>query len=181
MGYSQRVSGNSPLNEVTEVPLTPAEIIHRQFRRRLLGYSVKDVKAFVQQVSETVAQLMEENQSLKEERERLLERLQVYQAIEQQLQNALIVAEKTAEDIKRQAQREAELIIAQARQEAEQIRADARSQYQAELEKIKRLRQLQARLVAEMRHLLLSYLELLEKAEVKFGGEDTKLDEEPLD
>jgi cell division initiation protein len=169
------------LNEVTEVPLTPAEIIHWQFRRRLLGYSVKDVKAFVQQVSETVAQLMEENQSLKEERERLLERLQVYQAIEQQLQNALIVAEKTADDIKRQAQREAELIIAQARQEAEQIRADARSQYQAELEKIKRLRQLQARLVAEMRHLLLSYLELLEKAEVKFGGEDTKLDEEPLD
>ncbi|MDT7893875.1 MAG: DivIVA domain-containing protein, partial [Armatimonadota bacterium] len=92
------------------MPLTPAEIVHWQFRRRLLGYSVKDVKAFVQQVSETVAQLMEENQSLKEERERLLERLQVYQAIEQQLQNALIVAEKTADDIKRQAQREAELI-----------------------------------------------------------------------
>ena len=181
MGYSQRVSGNSPLNEVTEVPLTPAEIIHWQFRRRLLGYSVKDVKAFVQQVSETVAQLMEENQSLKEERERLLERLQVYQAIEQQLQNALIVAEKTADDIKRQAQREAELIIAQARQEAEQIKADARSQYQAELEKVERLRQLQARLIAKLRHLLLSYLELLEKAEVKVCGEEAKLDEEPLD
>ncbi len=163
------------------MPLTPAEIIHWQFRRRLLGYSVKDVKAFVQQVSETVAQLMEENQSLKEERERLLERLQVYQAIEQQLQNALIVAEKTANDIKRQAQKEAELIIAQARQEAEQIRADARSQYQAELEKVERLRQLQARLVAEMRHLLLSYLELLEKEEAKVGEEDTKLDGEPLD
>lgn len=113
MGFSQRVSGNSPLNGVTKVPLTPAEIIHWQFRRRLFGYSVKDVKAFVQQVSETVAQLMEENQALKEERERLLERLQVYQAIEQQLQNALVVAEKTADDIKRQAQREAELIIAQ--------------------------------------------------------------------
>ncbi len=163
------------------MPLTPAEIIHWQFRRRLLGYSVKDVKAFVQQVSETVAQLMEENQSLKEERERLLERLQVYQAIEQQLQNALIVAEKTANDIKRQAQKEAELIIAQARQEAEQIRADARSQYQAELEKVERLRQLQARLVAEMRHLLLSYLELLEKEEAKVGEDDTKLDGEPLD
>lgn len=181
MGYSQRVSGNSPLNEVTEVPLTPAEIIHWQFKRRLLGYSVKDVKAFVQQVSETVAQLMEENQSLKEERERLLERLQVYQAIEQQLQNALVVAEKTAEDIKRQAQREAELIITQAKQEAEQIRVDAQNQYQAELEKIERLRQLQMRLITELRHLLLSYLELLEKAETKVRGEKTKLDEEPLD
>ena len=181
MGFSQRVSGNSPLNGVTEVPLTPAEIIHWQFKRRLFGYSVKDVKAFVQQVSETVAQLLEENQALKEERERLLERLQVYQAIEQQLQNALIVAEKTAEDIKRQAQREAELTVAQARQEAEQIRADALSQYQAELEKIERLRQLRARLIAEMRHLLLSYLELLEKAETKVVVEDTELDEEPLD
>jgi hypothetical protein len=49
------------------------------------------------------------------------------------------------------------------------------------LEKIKRLRQLQARLVAEMRHLLLSYLELLEKAEAKVGGEDARLDEEPSD
>jgi len=181
VGYSPRVSGNSPLNEVTEVPLTPAEIIHWQFKRRLLGYSVKDVKAFVQQVSETVAQLMEENQSLKEERERLLERLQVYQAIEQQLQNALVVAEKTAEDIKRQAQREAELIIAQAKQEAEQIRVDAQNQYQAELEKIERLRQLQMKLITELRHLLLSYLELLEKAEAKVKGEKTKLDEEPLD
>ena len=181
MGFSQRVSGNSPLNEVKEVPLTPAEIIHWRFRRCLLGYSVKDVKAFVQQVSETVAQLMEENQALKEERERLLERLQVYQAIEQQLQNALVVAEKTADDIKRQAQREAELIIAQAQREAEQIKADAHSQYQAQLEKIERLRQLQMRLITELRHLLLSYLELLEKAEAKVGGEETKLDEEPMD
>jgi len=88
------------------VPLTPAEIIHWQFRRRLFGYSVKDVKEFVQKVSETVAELMEENKSLKEERERLLERLQVYQSIEQQLQNALVVAEKTADEIKRQAQHE---------------------------------------------------------------------------
>jgi hypothetical protein len=49
------------------------------------------------------------------------------------------------------------------------------------LEKIERLRQLQTRLVAEMRHLLLSYLELLEKAEAKVGGEDEKLGEEPSD
>ncbi len=169
------------MNGVTKVPLTPAEIIHWQFRRRLLGYSVKDVKAFVQQVSETVAKLMEENQALKEERERLLERLQVYQGIEQQLQNALVVAERTAEDIKRQAQREAEIIVAQAQHEAEQIKADARNQYQAELEKVERLRQLQTRLVTELRHLLLSYLELLGKTSAGFIGEEVKLDKEPMD
>ena len=162
------------------MPLTPAEIIHWQFRRRLFGYSVKDVKEFVQKVSETVAELMEENRSLKEEREKLLERLQAYQAIEQQLQNALVVAEKTAEEIKRQAQREAELIIAQARQEAEQTKANARLQVQAAMDEVERIRQLRARLETELRHMLLSYLELLEKGTRAYESV-VKPEDEPLD
>jgi len=152
---------------VTKVPLTPSEIVHWQFRKRLFGFSVKDVKAFVQQVSETVAQLMEENQTLKEERENLFERLRTYQTIEQQLQNALVVAEKTADDVKRQAQREAELIIAQARQEAEQIKADARRQIQAALDEVEQLKNLRDRFVTELRHILLTYLELLEKTQTE--------------
>ncbi len=149
------------------MPLTPSEIVHWQFRKRLFGFSVKDVKAFVQQVSETVAQLMEENQTLKEERENLFERLRTYQTIEQQLQNALVVAEKTADDVKRQAQREAELIIAQARQEAEQIKADARRQIQAALDEVEQLKNLRDRFVTELRHILLTYLELLEKTQTE--------------
>ncbi len=150
---------------MSKVPLTPAEIIHWQFRKRLWGYSPKDVKIFVQQVSETVAQLMEENRTLKEERERLLERLQFYHAIEQQLQNALIVAEKTADDIKRQAQKEAELITAQARQEAEQMKADARRQVQIALDEVERIKQLRDKLATELRHILLAYLEMVEKVQ----------------
>jgi len=162
------------------VPLTPAEIIHWQFRRSLFGYSVKDVKEFVQKVSETVAELMEENRSLKEERERLLERLQTYQAIEQQLQNALIVAEKTADEIKKQAQREAELIIAHAHRESEEMKANAHRQVQAAMEEVERIKNLRTRLETELRHLLLSYLELLER-ETKVYEPEFKPDEEPLD
>lgn len=161
------------------MPLTPAEIVHWKFRRRLFGYSVKDVKEFVQLVSETVAELMGENRSLKEERERLLERLQIYQAIEQQLQNALIIAERTADDIKRQAQREAELIIAQACQEGEQMKANARRQVQIAMEELEQIRQLRARLVTELRHTLLSYLELLEKSDVRVPDEETNPKDAP--
>ncbi|MEZ8220015.1 cell division initiation protein [Candidatus Fervidibacteria bacterium JGI MDM2 JNZ-1-D12] len=162
------------------MPLTPAEIIHWQFRRRLFGYSVKDVKEFVQKVSETVAELMEENKSLKEERERLLERLQVYQSIEQQLQNALVVAEKTADEIKRQAQHEAELIIAQARQEAEEMKENARHQVQVAMNEVEQIKRMRTKLEVELRHMLLSYLELLEKSGTVHGAE-VKSDEEPLD
>ncbi|MCS7185362.1 MAG: DivIVA domain-containing protein [Armatimonadetes bacterium] len=162
------------------MPLTPAEIIHWQFRRRLLGYSVKDVKEFIQRVSETVAELMEENRSLKEERERLLERLQVYQSIEQQLQNALVVAEKTADEVKKQAQKEAELIIAKANRESEEMKANARHQVQVAMNEVEQLRKLRLRLEAELRHLLLSYLDLLEKG-ARVCETEVKLDEEPLD
>ncbi len=143
--------------------LTPAEIIHWQFRRRFFGYAAREVKEFLQRVSETLAQLMEENRTLKEERERLLERLQLYQAIEQQLQNALLVAEKTAEELKQQARREAEFIVAEARREAQQLKEEAQRQVEAMLDEVERLRQLRLRMMTELRHLLLSYLELLEK------------------
>ncbi|MCX7642812.1 MAG: DivIVA domain-containing protein [Armatimonadetes bacterium] len=162
------------------MPLTPAEIVRWQFRRRFFGYSVKDVKEFVQKVSETVAELMEENRLLKEERERLLEKLQVYQAIEQQLQNALVVAEKTADEIKRQAQREAELIIAQAQRESEEMRANARHQVQIAMDEVEQIKRLRMKLEAELRHMLLSYLELLERAG-RVHEVEVKLDEEPLD
>ncbi|MCS7264210.1 MAG: DivIVA domain-containing protein [Armatimonadetes bacterium] len=156
------------------MPLTPSEIIHWQFRKRLFGYSVKDVKSFVQQVSETVAQLMEENRTLKEERERLIERLQSYQAIEQQLQNALIVAEKVADDIKKQAQKEAELTIAKANQEAEQIKSEARRKVQIALDEVKSIRQLRDRLMTELRHILLAHLEMLEKAQTQVKSDETE-------
>ncbi len=151
------------MTEVTTVSLTPAEIIRWRFRRSLFGYSVKEVKGFLQQVSEVVAHLLEENRSLKEERERLLERLQTYQAIEQQLQNALVVAEKAADEVRQQAKQEANLIIAQAEQEAERKRAEAQRQVEKALDEVERLRRLRAQLIAELRHLLLAYLEVLEK------------------
>ncbi len=155
------------MTEVTDLSLTPAEVIRWQFRRALWGYSVREVKAFLVQVSEALGQLLEENRLLKEERERLLERLQTYQAIEQQLQNALVSAQKMSDEIKQQAHREAELILAQAQQEADRWKMDAHRQVEKALEEVERLRQVKMRLLAELRCLLTTYLELLDQAEEK--------------
>lgn len=144
--------------------LTPPEILHRRFRRRLLGYSVREVHEFLHAVSETVRTLLEENRLLREERERLLERLRTYEALEQHLRDALVVAERVAEEVKQAARQDAERIIAQARQDAERLRAEAEREVQRALAEAERVRQLRRRMEAELRHLLQTYLDLLEQS-----------------
>lgn len=145
------------------MPLTPAEIIHRRFKRGLLGYSPKQVNAFLREVSETVRQLMENNMTLRDECERLREQLSTYTTIEQQLRDALVVAEKTADEVKRLAQKEAELIIAQAKQEAERLKTEAQEQVRQAFNEFERLRQERTRMEVQTRQLLQSLLELLNR------------------
>lgn len=144
--------------------LTPPEILRRRFRRRLLGYSVREVQEFLHEVSEAMRALLEENRWLQEERERLTERLQVYESLERQLKDAVLVAERVAEEVKQTARREADLIVAQARHDAARLREEAEQDVRRALSEVERLRHLRHRLEAELRHLLQTYLELLEQA-----------------
>ncbi|MDT7896770.1 MAG: DivIVA domain-containing protein [Armatimonadota bacterium] len=151
--------------------LTPPEILRRRFRRSLFGYSRREVHDFLQEVSETVQTLLEENRTLREERQRLLERLQVYEGLERQLRDALVVAEKVAEEVKENARKEAHLIVAQAHQEAERLKADAQQKAQHAYAEVERLRQVRQRLETELRHLLQAYLETLDRSKPSEGGD----------
>lgn len=145
--------------------LTPPEILRQRFRRALLGYSRHEVHEFLRMVSETVQHLLEENRTLQEERERLLERLHFYEGMERQLRDALIIAERAAEEFKEAARQEAELILAQARQEAERIKDEAKKQVWERFSEVERLQQTRQRMMVELRHLLQTYLEMLERFE----------------
>ncbi|MFN3422525.1 MAG: hypothetical protein ACK40X_12460, partial [Armatimonadota bacterium] len=72
------------------------------------------------------------------------------------------------------------LVIAQAQHESEQMKANARRQVQTVMDEVEQIRQLRTRLVTELRHMLLSYLELLEKSEEVYETE-VKPNEEPMD
>ncbi len=146
------------------MPWTPAEILHQRFRRQLLGYSVKEVEGFRYEVSETVRQLTEDNRTLRDEKERLQEQLQTYMAIEQQLRDALVIAEKTADEVRQLARKEAELIVAEAKREAERLKAEAQQQAKQALDEAERTHQLRLRLETELKQLLHSYLALLNRA-----------------
>lgn len=134
--------------------LTPNDIINKQFRVRMRGYAAEQVDDFLQQVSDCYFRALDENKRLAAQAEELRARLAQYTETEELMRNALVLAERTAEETRQHANQEAELI----RREAEVKLAEERTT-------LEDLRQVRSRVVAELRALLYAHLALLEDQE----------------
>lgn len=101
--------------------LSPFEVERQEFPRRLLGYRRDDVDAFLADVQDTLVGLWQDRTELREQMERLTERLTRYAAQEEQLQKTLSMAQESAEKATEQARREAELEVREANARAREI------------------------------------------------------------
>ncbi len=96
--------------------LTPLDIENKKFQKQMMnGYNVDEVDDFLDEITVNYEKLYKDNSELNAEIERLKSDLERYKTIEQTLQNTLVMAQKTADDIKSNAQDEADSIIRNAR------------------------------------------------------------------
>lgn len=107
--------------------LTPIEIQSKNFKSGI-GYDKKDVEAFRKDVLVSYEKIYKENVELKDKINVLNEGIQYYKTIEKTLQNALILAEKTAEETKQVALKRAKVIEKEANAHAAAIIADAKNE-----------------------------------------------------
>lgn len=107
--------------------LTPIDIQSRTFKGGI-GYDRKDVDSFVSEVVENYENLYKENQNLSRKVEVLTAALSQYKTIEKSLQKALLLAQKTADDIKKQAHASAKIIEDEARNRAALIISDSKNE-----------------------------------------------------
>jgi len=91
--------------------LTPLDIHHKEFRRAIRGYNEEDVDVFLDEVAEEFERLFKENIELREKLEKTKEQIRQYEGIEDTLQKTLLTAQKSADQVKAQAQKEAEMIV----------------------------------------------------------------------
>lgn len=101
--------------------LTPMDIHNKEFKRSFRGYNEEEVDEFLDKIMEDYEMLYKENAELKDRINIMNEKLQSYINMETTLNNTLIVAQNTAEELKRNAEKEAQLIIQNAQQNAEKI------------------------------------------------------------
>ena len=91
------------------------------------GLDKKEMDQLLHELSADYELLFSENEDLKKKTEELSANISYYKSIEKTLQKALILAEKTSQDIKATAIREAEAIELEARAKADKIQAQSRS------------------------------------------------------
>lgn len=100
---------------------TPNDLQNITFKKGFMGYNEDDVNGVLDKIIEDYAKYIHENIELKDKLALLNEGLQHYKTIEESLQNTLIVAQQTSEDVKKNAYDKADNIIKEAEIKAQKI------------------------------------------------------------
>lgn len=142
--------------------LTPLDIENKRFGKQMMnGYNVNEVDDFLDELTLEYGKLYKENAELKEKREELNSDVGKYKNIESTLQNTLVMAQKTADEITAVAKQQAEQIVKDAEFSAKNSVEELNAQItlkQKELEELKKQFDVYK---AKMESLLISQLELL--------------------
>src|SRR5260370_20924152 len=143
--------------------ITPVDIQHKTFKKALQGYDRAEVDQFLDEIIETLEDDAQHRAALDADIADLKERISHFKAMEESLQNTLVLAQRTADEVKVSAHKEADLIREQARLTAERELAnyneaisDVRREHQRATEATEKAR-------SELRSLLMTHLALLEK------------------
>ncbi len=143
--------------------LTPLEIHNKEFRRAFRGYSESEVDEFLDEIVRDFEVLLKENADYKQRIEELEEKVAHFRLIEDTLNNTLVVAQRTAEEVKNNAHKEAEVIIRDAGAQADRIIQESQlrvRQVQGQYQELKHDMEV---FRARMKALLQSYLDILER------------------
>lgn len=142
--------------------ITPLDIENKKFSKQMMnGYSVEEVDDFLDDLTLDYTKNYKEATELKAKVEELTQSLEHYKTIEETLQSTLLMAQKTAEDVKKVANQQAEQIINEAKGNAQKQASELDNEIitkKKELEDIKKQFDIYK---AKMESLLISQLELL--------------------
>lgn len=153
--------------------LSPLEIRKKEFRKGFRGYDERQVDNFVEQVANTLDDLLREKDLLERKLHQSEERQQKYQELEEALKSTIVMAQKNAQDLKentdkeirvmmQDAQQRAEIILQQAEEEAKKKITNAEERVKEILEAHRQLQKQAQVFRTQFRTFLETQLELLE-------------------
>ncbi|MGI6413821.1 MAG: DivIVA domain-containing protein [Syntrophomonadaceae bacterium] len=101
--------------------ITSIEIRNQRFNKSFRGYNQDEVKNCLNQIAQDYEALYSENSRLKDELQKVEYELQKYRKLEETMNNSLILAQQTAEELKAGARKEAQLILAESKKRISEI------------------------------------------------------------
>ena len=145
--------------------VTPLDIIQKQFVANRRGYDPDEVRGFLEEIRETMEDLLKENQRLREQIDRCDAEIAELREEEHEVKETLQLARQVRDDMERTSRRESDVLLGEARLEAEKIMmaaADERKEIQGELVGMRAQRH---QLIGELRAIVETHIRLLDDLE----------------
>ena len=157
--------------------LKPIDVRRKEFKNSMRGYNADQVDDFLDTVADEFERSYSDNLRMREEISSLRERLEQFEKLEDSIQSALVHAESAANDlresasseaenIRNNAQREAELTKKEANERAQQTLVESSSKVERAQESYEALKKAKQDFAADFRHLLKSYIAVMDNVDL---------------
>src|SRR5215211_229686 len=164
------------------MPIRPTDVRRKEFKSSFRGYDAAQVDDFLDAVADEFERNYTENQRMREEVSSLRDRLQQFEDLEGSIRDALVHAEQAsndlrraasreAESIKQSAQREADFAIREAQSRSHQMLADSSARIERVQESYDALQEAKRSFANDFRHLLKTYMDMMDNMEVASARE----------
>ena len=164
------------------MPIRPIDVRRKEFKNSFRGYDANQVDDFLDAVADEFERSYTENSRMREEISSLRDRLQQFEELEGSIRAALVHAEQAANDLRRtatqeaedvrlSANREAEFTIREAKARSHQMLADTSARVERIQQSYEAMQEAKRNFMNDFRHLLKSYMEVMDNVEVASAKE----------
>ncbi len=145
--------------------ITPMDISHKSFTRRMMGADLDEVSDFLRLVAEEMESLMRERNQLRDQlREKELA-VAEYRERDELLKSTITTATKMSEKMHADTERESRLILNDANQKSEMIVRDARDSLKKIYQEITDLKRVRVQFENNLKALVQSHLTMIDQAQ----------------
>ena len=148
------------VDQVAEL-LTSLDVVNQSFKKSIRGYDAAEVDEFLDRIAETLQVYMQRNKDLERELLAKQESLAEYEKMKDVLHEALLTAQKSADEKVKSARDQAAKIVSEAEARADEICREAVQEADKLREGILQIRNIRALYEQEFRGLLAKYEKML--------------------
>ena len=145
--------------------ITPIDISHKSFSKKMWGADEAEVNDFLSQVASAMEELIHERNNLREQLRDKDLRLKDSSDRDSVLKSTISTAGQMVERLRSDAEREAKLIIADAHQKAEMIVRDSRDSLKKAYTEVSDLKRMRLQFQANLKALAQAHLHLVEQGD----------------
>ncbi len=143
--------------------ITPVDLENKEFKKGFRGYDIDEVETFLTELSKDYAKSYRENASLKDKNAILTDAIENYKEMEETMRSAIISAQRTSEEILRNAHEQADTIIKEAKLKASEIMNELDKDVQALKRETEEIEGRNMLLRAKLKAVLNTYLGMLDE------------------